>query len=69
MVDHYEQYNRTGRVTRDTGDWTHIPFHVRITEHPDRIRLARQAEEAAKAKMPRKPGIFEATYEEVRDNE
>lgn len=39
-MDHYEQYNRNGRVTRDTGDWTHVPIHVRITNHPERKRLA-----------------------------
>lgn len=49
MVDHYEQYNRTGRVTRDTGDWTHVPVHVRITDHPERKRQARQAGSAGTA--------------------
>jgi hypothetical protein len=37
-VTDYDHYNTTGRVTRDTSDWSHIPEHIRITQHPEKIR-------------------------------
>lgn len=36
-MDDYDRYNRTGVVTRDTSDWTNMPYQLRITNHPQRI--------------------------------
>lgn len=40
----YNHYNKTGVVTRDTGDLSHVPEHVRITRHPERTRKQKQAD-------------------------
>lgn len=61
-MDDYERFNRTGQISRDTSDYSHVPVHVRLTRHPVRSRQKRH--ETTSAFAPRE--LDEADVAEIR---
>jgi hypothetical protein len=61
-MDDYERFNRTGQISRDTSDYSHVPVHVRVTRHP--VRSRQKKHETVAAFSPKE--LDEADIAEIR---